>query len=164
MRMSCRVHRIDLAFALPIVYYIYYVLITIRIYLEGKTKMKKTLMAVTALFIMLGLAACGSQEGKSASVSPAASADANAQQLNIVASNFKFDQAEYKVKAGQPVAVTLKSAEGVHGLEIKGQNVRLDNKKSTATFTPDKKGKYDIVCTIPCGSGHINMRSVLIVE
>lgn len=125
------------------------------------------LLACTALLI--SLSACGSKNEKPAAA-PAAStavssaADGSGQQLNITASNWKFDQAEYKVKKGQPVTVTLKNAEGVHGLEIEKVGVKLDNKKTTATFTPDKAGKYTITCTIPCGTDHMKMRSVLVVE
>lgn len=116
--------------------------------------------------LTIALSACGAKNDGTASVSPSLdpAAAANAQKLTITASNWKFDQAEYRVKKGQPVALTLKNAQGIHGLEVEKLGIKLDNKTSTKTFTPDKAGKYNIVCTIPCGNDHLKMRAVLIVE
>jgi cytochrome c oxidase subunit II len=127
---------------------------------------KKRLILISAIALMIGLSACGDKKDESsAAASPAAAVAAgDAQQLTINASNWKFDQAEYKVKKGQPVTVTLKNAEGVHGVELEKLGVKLEGKNLTKTFTADKAGKYNIVCTIPCGTDHLKMKAVLIVE
>ncbi|MNV96718.1 nitrous-oxide reductase [compost metagenome] len=113
------------------------------------------------------LSACGTGKNTSNSggaVSPATAPAGNAQQVTITATNWKFDQAEYRVKKGQPVQLTLKNAAGVHGLEVEKLGIKLDNKTATKTFTPETAGKYNIVCTIPCGTDHMKMKAVLIVE
>ncbi|TDG00420.1 cupredoxin domain-containing protein [Paenibacillus piri] len=132
--------------------------------------MKKSIVWALALCLVFALSACGKKEeaaapapapsnGAATGAGSAASAD-----LKLVASNFKFDQAEYKVKKGQDIKVSLENKEGMHGVEIKGLNVKLDGNTKSATFKAEKEGTYDIICTIPCGSGHINMKSKLIVE
>jgi cytochrome c oxidase subunit 2 len=87
------------------------------------------------------------------------------QLLKVEASNdFVFDQKEYHVKAGQPVRLILKNKSGVHGLAIKDFNIDLEGDKLTQDVTFDKKGTYEIHCSVMCGVGHANMKSVLIVE
>jgi cytochrome c oxidase subunit 2 len=84
--------------------------------------------------------------------------------LKISASNFHFDKPEYTVKAGDKLTVSLTSKEGLHALEIQGLNVKLDNTTKSAEVTFDKPGTYDIICTLPCGTGHADMKSKLIVS
>jgi cytochrome c oxidase subunit 2 len=43
-------------------------------------------------------------------------------------------------------------------------NVKLDNTTKSAEVTFDKPGTYDIICTLPCGTGHADMKSKLIVS
>jgi cytochrome c oxidase subunit II len=145
--------------------------------------MKKILAAILGLTLIFGLAACGSKPDASAStspaatssgaastpagsasVSPSASAGGAAQAVTLTATNFKFDKTEYKVKKGQPVTITLKNGEGMHGAEIKEFGVNLKKDGESKTFTPDKVGTYNIQCSVMCGAGHANMKSTLVVE
>lgn len=127
--------------------------------------MKKFAWIIACAALAASLSACGSKSDDTAATATVSPADAaNAKQVVITASNWKFDQPEYKVKKGEPVTVTLKLEQGVHGLEIEKLGVKLDNKNSTKTFTPDKPGKYTITCTIPCGSDHLKMKSTFVVE
>ncbi|ANE48341.1 cytochrome C oxidase subunit II [Paenibacillus swuensis] len=84
--------------------------------------------------------------------------------LKIVASNFKFDQQEYKVKAGETKTVKLQNKLGKHGVEIQGLDVKLDENNPEKEVTFDKPGTYELVCSVMCGEGHMDMKSVLIVE
>lgn len=120
--------------------------------------MKKIAFWAIAAAVVLALTGCGAQESK-----PAGGAAAG--ELKIEASNWKFDQAEYKVKAGEPVKLTVVNKGGVHSVAIKEFAVDVQGGKST-TFTPDKPGSYDILCNIPCGSNeqHTGMKATLIVE
>jgi cytochrome c oxidase subunit II len=87
------------------------------------------------------------------------------QLVKLEASNdFTFGQAEYKVKAGEPVLLRLVNKSGVHGAEIKEFKVNLTNDHKEQEITFDKPGKYEIHCSIMCGTGHDTMKSVLIVE
>jgi cytochrome c oxidase subunit 2 len=85
-------------------------------------------------------------------------------QLKFIASNFQFDQPEYKVKAGEKVTVSLLNKEGIHALEIVGLNVKLDGSTKSADVTFEKPGTYEVHCILPCGTGHANMKTTLIVS
>lgn len=115
---------------------------------------------MAAVFVTV-LAACGGGDGASG-ISDADKA--NAQEVKMVATNFQFDQSEYKIKTGETYKLVLDNQEGIHGIEIKGAKVKLDNNNTTEYFKADKAGTYDIICSIPCGSGHATMKSKLIVE
>lgn len=84
-------------------------------------------------------------------------------QLKFVASNYQFDKAEYTVKAGEKVTVSLMNKEGLHAMEIEGSSVKLDNNTKSMEVTFDKPGTYKVLCTLPCGPGHAEMVTTLIV-
>jgi cytochrome c oxidase subunit II len=84
--------------------------------------------------------------------------------LKITATNFEFDQKEYKVKAGTNYKVSFSNKLGKHGVEFKGLNVTLNEGNPVQEITFDKPGTYELHCSIMCGPGHPNMKSVLIVE
>ncbi|MGG1514341.1 cupredoxin domain-containing protein [Paenibacillus oryzisoli] len=125
--------------------------------------MKKALVLLMGIALAIALAACGNKEDKSAAT-PAAGAQASGQQVVLKATNFKYDQTEYHVKKGEPVTITLDNTQGVHGASIKDFKINLDNGNKTATFTPDKTGSFPITCSIMCGVGHADMKTVLVVE
>ena len=132
--------------------------------------MKKTIVLAVAIALVIALSACGTKEQAAPASTPpvgdstAAAGGGAATDLKLVAKNFEFDQKEYKVKKGQTVNVSLENKEGIHGVEIKGLKVKLDNNAKTASFKADKEGSYDIICTVPCGAGHVNMKAKLVVE
>jgi cytochrome c oxidase subunit 2 len=84
--------------------------------------------------------------------------------LKIVATNYQFDQPEYTVKAGETLKVSLTNKEGLHAIEIVGLNVKLDNTNKSTEVKFDKPGTYEIHCILPCGPGHADMKSKLIVQ
>lgn len=136
---------------------------------RGLIFMKKSFVLAVAIALVFALSACGTKEQAAPASTPPAgnstpAAGGAAADVKLVAKNFEFDQKEYKVKKGQTVNISLENKEGIHGIEIKGLKVKLDNNAKTATFNADKEGSYDIICTIPCGAGHVNMKAKLIVE
>jgi cytochrome c oxidase subunit 2 len=99
-----------------------------------------------------------------AATTPAATpASGSAKELKITATNWKFDQAEYKVKAGETYKVTLNSTDGAHGLKATGIDLTVGTNKSV-DFKFDKAGTYDIQCNIPCGTDHLKMKAKIVVE
>lgn len=84
-------------------------------------------------------------------------------QLKISATNFKFNQKQYVVKAGEEVTISFQSAEGYHGLSIDEFGVKLQG-TGKATFTPKKPGKYKMYCNVYCGHGHNQMEATLVVK
>ncbi|SDN28076.1 cytochrome c oxidase subunit 2 [Paenibacillus sp. yr247] len=128
--------------------------------------MKKLLVLLMGIALVIAITACGNKDTKKAenTTNPAPATQAAGQNVVLKTTNFKFDQAEYRVKKGQPVTITLENVEGMHGASIKDFKINLDNSNKTVTFTPDKAGSFPINCSIMCGSGHANMKTTLIVE
>jgi len=84
--------------------------------------------------------------------------------LSIKATNFNFDKAEYKVKAGTTYKIKYANTLGNHGVEFVGLNLELDKDNPEAEMTFDTPGTYELHCSIMCGQGHATMISKLIVE
>jgi cytochrome c oxidase subunit II len=132
-------------------------------------EMKKLWMMLLAVVLVGALSACGggggqasNQSGTDTSAQTGGDAAGATADLNIDATNFKFDQAEYRVKAGETVNVNFTSSQGMHGLKINGLDIELQDGQSS-TFVAEK-GEYDIECSIMCGTGHNSMKAKLIVE
>ncbi|REE80232.1 cytochrome c oxidase subunit 2 [Paenibacillus taihuensis] len=78
--------------------------------------------------------------------------------------DFVFDKKEYKVKKGDKVKLKLVNKSGVHGLAIPDLGIDLQGDKMEQDVTFDKPGKYEMHCAVMCGTGHQDMKAVLIVE
>ncbi|WP_163970453.1 cupredoxin domain-containing protein [Oceanobacillus halotolerans] len=122
--------------------------------------MKKSLLATLFLGLVLFLAACGGDDTSEASTSDDAQAD---NEIEIVASNWDFDQEEYTVNAGETTDIQLTIDEGAHGISIDELDLNIDGEGS-ATITPEEPGEYTIYCNLPCGEGHDEMTATLIVQ
>ncbi|WP_028593037.1 hypothetical protein [Paenibacillus assamensis] len=116
---------------------------------------KTALICASAIIVVFILSACGqekaNQEQQTADV-----------KLIIKASNYKFDQTEYRVKGNQPVQFSLESI-GNHGITVDKLDLSLDPTNPTQVITPTA-GTYTFECSIACGSGHKEMKATLIVE
>ena len=128
--------------------------------------MKKWLLFASALCLVFIIAACGAngtkEDNKAANASVADSGAASSD-LVITASNWKFDQKEYKIKAGETVNFKVESIDGMHGVEIKKTDYKLATGKTVAVNISEP-GTYEMVCNVPCGGGHRDMKTTLVVE
>jgi cytochrome c oxidase subunit II len=93
----------------------------------------------------------------------------NAQVVNITVERFSFTPSEFRVKAGVPVEIRLRSDDTDHGFRILGTDVNVTipkRGKGTATviFQPPSAGRYAFECSKLCGAGHSFMRGTLIAE
>jgi len=121
------------------------------------------ILGAAAVSAML-LTGCGGETKQPAAqqtAQPAPAATGNS--ITIEASNWKFNQDTYEVKAGEPVTIHFKSTEGYHGITIDGLGVDIQKEGST-TITPEKPGEYPIACSIPCGTDHVKMTAKLVVK
>jgi cytochrome c oxidase subunit 2 len=107
------------------------------------------------------LAACSGDDTEQ--TGDISSSEDSSTQIDITASNFEFDQAEYTANVGEEVKITLTNDEGMHGIAIDEMDVNIEG-DGEATFTPEEPGEYTIYCSVPCGQGHAEMKSTLIVE
>ncbi|SET03425.1 cytochrome c oxidase subunit 2 [Oceanobacillus limi] len=124
--------------------------------------MKKILFATILFSLIFALAACGGEEADQSS-NNATGDNADVTQLDISATNFDLGQEEYTVNAGEEVKITLTNEEGMHGISIDEFDVHIEG-EGEATFTPDEPGEYTIYCNIPCGNGHGEMQTTLVVQ
>ncbi|RXZ82218.1 cytochrome C oxidase subunit II [Paenibacillaceae bacterium] len=97
-------------------------------------------------------------------VDESASLPEGMQLMKVKASNYEFNQEEYTVKQGDTIRFVLDNSEGIHGMEIVNMNVNLTNDNPTQDVVFDQPGRYEMICSIPCGPGHATMKSVIIVE
>ncbi|MBN2983127.1 MULTISPECIES: cytochrome C oxidase subunit II [Cohnella] len=84
--------------------------------------------------------------------------------LKISATNFSFDQTEYRVKAGTTYVLSYSNKLGNHGAEIADLNINLTKDNPRAEVTFDTPGEYEMHCSIMCGQGHGDMVAKIIVE
>lgn len=126
------------------------------------------------LGFILVLAACGGNNSSdpvedtdtnnsAGQTDDSSSDEATSNNVDIIATNWDFDQDEYIVTAGEEVKLTLTNDEGMHGIVIDGLDIQVDGDGET-TFTATEPGEYSILCSIPCGQGHNDMVSTLIVQ
>lgn len=112
---------------------------------------KRTLIATVAL----GFAAF-------AAAAPAFAAD-----VTITAKNFSFSPKVVTLKKGQTTTLHIKSAEGVHGLNVPGIGLPMTTITAAGTdvkVTPKKAGTFDAHCAIVCGAGHEQMAMKFVVK
>jgi nitrous oxide reductase len=96
--------------------------------------------------------------------------------VDITADMGGFSQQEVRVKAGRPVTIRLTSLDNPHHTDGGGQHqwavdemgvsvIAPPEGSNSATFTPDKPGKYTFYCDLCCG-GRANptMQGTLNVE
>ncbi len=87
--------------------------------------------------------------------------------IEVTAKRFAFDPATIEVTEGERVRLLVKSADGVHGFQIKkfkvnkliprgGEPVGID-------FIASAPGTYEILCSEECGEGHDAMQGTLVV-
>jgi cytochrome c oxidase subunit II len=87
--------------------------------------------------------------------------------IEIVARRFAFEPAQIEVAVGEPVRLLVRSADGVHGLEIKklkiNKTVPRGGEAVVIDFTAKEAGQFPILCSEYCGDDHDSMKGVLVV-
>jgi cytochrome c oxidase subunit II len=88
--------------------------------------------------------------------------------IEVLAKRFAFEPARIEVVEGEPVRLVVKSADGIHGLQIKKFNVNKlvprGGKPVTIDFVASAPGTYEILCSEECGEGHDAMSGTLVVK
>jgi cytochrome c oxidase subunit 2 len=87
--------------------------------------------------------------------------------IEITAKRFAFEPSEIDVAVGEPVRLMVRSADGVHGLEIKKLKINKEIPRGgeavTINFTAKEAGRFPILCSEYCGDDHDNMKGMLVV-
>jgi cytochrome c oxidase subunit 2 len=86
--------------------------------------------------------------------------------VQVVARKFSFEPSLIEVTAGETVRLVMHSVDGVHGLSIRrlkmAMRIPATGEAVTFQFTAPPPGRYDIECSEFCGSGHGQMKAVLV--
>ena len=117
--------------------------------------------AVSAAGGAMLLALGALQAGRSAEV------DADARVIKVHAKKFVYTPREFTVKKGQPIVFEMTSEDFEHGFKIPDLDFRAEfvpGRVVMGRLTPQKAGKFDIVCDNFCGSGHEEMDGMLTIE
>ena len=97
----------------------------------------------------------------------AAVARAEPRIVAIQAQRFQFTPSEVRLKKGERVTLRLTSADVVHGMYVKAlgiDTVAEPGKTTEVTITPQTAGRFTAICHHFCGSGHVKMHMVFVVE
>lgn len=121
---------------------------------------------------ILALSGCASgvAPGSAAAVSPAdPAAPDSVRVVDVFAERFSFTPSEFRVRAGEPIDIRLRSDDTNHGFRILETEVNVLVPKRgkgarTVRFTPPKPGRYTFECSKLCGAGHSFMRGTIIAE
>jgi cytochrome c oxidase subunit 2 len=87
-------------------------------------------------------------------------------ELQIVAGRFSYEPATLQVIAGESVRLVIRSKDTVHGFSIPKLHIDKQIPKGGESIVIDfiapPPGRFDIECSEFCGSGHKQMKAVLI--
>ena len=85
----------------------------------------------------------------------------------VTATKWQFDPHTIGVRLGDTVRLTIHSADVAHGVSIPDFNINqvIDPGETIdIEFVANKKGTFDIFCSVYCGTGHPSMKGRLIVQ
>jgi heme/copper-type cytochrome/quinol oxidase subunit 2 len=87
--------------------------------------------------------------------------------IDMIAKNWEFQPATVTVSEGDVVRLNINSIDVDHGISLLDFNVseKLESGQTTSLeFVADRKGSFTFFCNVYCGSGHKEMKGILIVE
>ena len=98
---------------------------------------------------------------------PSALAQGEPKTFEVLVKRFGFEPARIEVTEGDRVKLIVKSADGVHGAQIKkfkvNKKVPRGGEPVTIEFVASAAGEFPILCSEYCGDGHEDMKGMLVV-
>lgn len=92
---------------------------------------------------------------------------AGVKEYDVVAQQWSFVPSVFAVNLGDTVKMHVHTIDVAHGVSIPDFNVNkvIDPGQTVdIEFVANKKGTFDIFCSVYCGTGHTSMKATLIVE
>ena len=87
--------------------------------------------------------------------------------IEVVVKRFGFEPARVEVTEGERIKLVVKSADGVHGVEIKkfkvNKRIPRGGDPVTIEFVAAAAGEFPMLCSEYCGDGHEDMKGMLVV-
>jgi len=88
-------------------------------------------------------------------------------EISVVSEQYSFTPNVIKLKLNESVRLRLTTEDVPHSFfssELGINETINPGKESIIEITPDKKGAFTFLCSIPCGEGHSEMRGTIVVE
>lgn len=129
-----------------------------------KVKVKRTSILCSTFFIFLCalfFTGAARMEESKAEIAPVAFAE-----FRVTMRKYKFVPRRLTVQKGQPVKITVTSADVDHGFGIRELKIkeRVDARQTKViNFKPEQSGRFRIYCSVYCGDGHDDMIGELVV-
>lgn len=85
----------------------------------------------------------------------------------VVMKKYAITPAEIRLQQGETIQFEVITEDAQHGFTVAALGINEPvnpGRPAIFTYTAAKKGTFQIECGIICGSGHDDMRAVLIVE
>lgn len=104
--------------------------------------------------------------GSSSSAGDSAAA-AGGRVVKVAVSEWAFEPSMITAAKGEKVTLELTGVSGIHSFAIPelGMNVRVEPGKTVTVALPtDAAGTYEVVCRIPCGPGHRDMKTTVVIS
>ncbi len=93
--------------------------------------------------------------------------DIEIKEFSLIAKNWSFEPSSITVNKGDLVKLKITSIDIKYGFYLPQFNVKSDlypEEETIVEFTATKVGSFPFSCSVYCGSGHNNMKGVLIVK
>ena len=93
--------------------------------------------------------------------------DAEVRQFTVVARNWEFNPDTITVDRGDTVRLSVESIDVRHGIAIPAFRVNKvlePGSKVEIEFVADRAGTFEFSCSVQCGSGHGDMKGLLVVN
>lgn len=110
--------------------------------------MRRTVVTVSLVMVGAGLAGCGGHAHENSAIPD------GARRIEVTATSFRFEPAELEARAGEPIAVALRSADVDHDLVIDEFDAHVfaeGGETAEGGFTAGAPGTYTFYCSI---AGH----------
>lgn len=99
---------------------------------------------------------------------PSSAQTAEPRVVEVTARRFAFEPSPIEADVGERLQLVIRSADGVHGVEIKKFKIKKEVPRGgepvTIDFTATSEGSFPILCSEYCGNGHGDMKGMLIVR
>jgi cytochrome c oxidase subunit 2 len=99
---------------------------------------------------------------------PGAAQQAAPRTIEVRARRFAFEPSLVEVTVGEPVRLLVRSDDGVHGFAVERLGINREIPRGgtavTIDFVATEAGRFPIVCSEYCGSGHEEMTGMLAVR
>lgn len=87
--------------------------------------------------------------------------------IQVAVSDWAFEPSMIAVQKGERVQLELTGGSGIHSFAIPelGMNIRVEPGETVVVDLPtDAAGTYEVLCRIPCGAGHRDMKATVVIS